>query len=69
MPNSSFFFKKNIFTQMKFFCRIVASITGITVCARYLVTSIEHLAHSFHLGNGFIGMVLLPLCGMFKILF
>jgi len=32
------------------------------VCARYLVTSIEHLAHSFHLGNGFIGMVLLPLC-------
>ncbi|CAB4396185.1 unnamed protein product [Rhizophagus irregularis] len=41
---------------------IVASISGITVCARYLVTSIEHLAHSFHLGNGFIGMVLLPLC-------
>jgi len=41
---------------------IVASISGITVCARYLVTSIEHLAHSFHLSNGFIGMVLLPLC-------
>ncbi|CAG8441349.1 14170_t:CDS:2 [Funneliformis mosseae] len=41
---------------------IVASISGITVCARYLVTSIEHLAHSFHFGNGFIGMVLLPLC-------
>nr|CAG8441573.1 1847_t:CDS:10 [Entrophospora candida] len=41
---------------------IVASITGIVVCARYLVTSIEHTAHSFRLGNGFIGMVLLPLC-------
>lgn len=41
---------------------IVGSITGIVVCARYLVTSIEHMAHSFRLGNGFIGMVLLPLC-------
>ncbi|CAH1757071.1 14621_t:CDS:10 [Entrophospora sp. SA101] len=41
---------------------IVSSITGIVVCARYLVTSIEHMAHSFRLGNGFIGMVLLPLC-------
>lgn len=41
---------------------IVGSISGIVVCARYLVTSIEHMAHSFRLGNGFIGMVLLPLC-------
>ncbi|CAG8601920.1 23034_t:CDS:2, partial [Racocetra persica] len=35
---------------------------GITVCSRYLVTSIEHLAHNFRLGTGFIGMVLIPLC-------
>lgn len=41
---------------------IIASISGITICARFLVTSIEHMAHNFHLGNGFIGMVLLPLC-------
>ncbi|CAG8462163.1 11854_t:CDS:2 [Racocetra persica] len=38
------------------------SVFGITLCARYLVTSIEHLAHNFKLGNGFIGMVLIPLC-------
>ncbi|CAG8441852.1 11858_t:CDS:2 [Diversispora eburnea] len=38
------------------------SIAGISVCARYLVTSIEELAESFQFGNGFVGMVILPLC-------
>ncbi|CAG8663388.1 21632_t:CDS:2 [Dentiscutata erythropus] len=41
---------------------VALSVTGITVCARYLVTSIEHLAQTFRVGNGFIGMVLIPLC-------
>ncbi|CAG8617453.1 13378_t:CDS:2 [Cetraspora pellucida] len=41
---------------------VVLSVFGITFCARFLVTSIEHLAHNFRLGNGFIGMVLIPLC-------
>ncbi|CAG8559899.1 47_t:CDS:2 [Dentiscutata heterogama] len=41
---------------------VALSVTGITVCARYLVTSIEHLAHNYKVGNGFIGMVLIPLC-------
>ncbi|CAG8480342.1 11360_t:CDS:2 [Scutellospora calospora] len=27
-----------------------------------LVTSIEHIAHKFQLGNSFVGMVLIPLC-------
>ncbi|CAG8687639.1 8624_t:CDS:2, partial [Gigaspora rosea] len=41
---------------------VALSVFGITVCARYLVTSIEHLAHNFKIGNGFIGTVLVPLC-------
>ncbi|CAG8524187.1 3721_t:CDS:2 [Acaulospora colombiana] len=41
---------------------IVASIAGITVCARYLVSTVEHIAEEFQLGTGFVGIVLFPLC-------
>nr|CAG8463200.1 6535_t:CDS:10 [Entrophospora candida] len=40
---------------------VAVSIAGITVCARFLVTSIEHTAHNFELGTGFVGIVLFPL--------
>jgi hypothetical protein len=51
-----FFFKKKK--------RIAASVAGITICARTLVTSIEELGDRYELSTGFIGIVLLPLCGM-----
>ncbi|RIA84146.1 hypothetical protein C1645_784770 [Glomus cerebriforme] len=41
---------------------IAASVAGITVCARSLVSSIEELGDKFELGTGFIGIVLLPIC-------
>ncbi|GBC02854.1 hypothetical protein RclHR1_04860008 [Rhizophagus clarus] len=41
---------------------IAVSVTGITVCARTLVSSIEILGDKYYLGTGFIGIVLLPLC-------
>ncbi|CAG8484859.1 6859_t:CDS:2 [Acaulospora morrowiae] len=41
---------------------VAASIAGIIICARYLVTTIEHLAEEFELGTGFVGVVLFPLC-------
>jgi Ca2+/H+ antiporter len=39
------------------------SVFGIIYCARFLVSSIEELADHFELGTGFVGIVLLPLCG------
>ncbi|PKY48755.1 hypothetical protein RhiirA4_322401 [Rhizophagus irregularis] len=44
---------------------IAGSVAGITICARTLVSSIEELGDKFELGTGFIGIVLLPLCGTF----
>ncbi|CAJ0752134.1 19528_t:CDS:10 [Entrophospora sp. SA101] len=43
---------------------VAVSIAGITVCARFLVTSIEHTAQNFELGTGFVGIVLFPLCAI-----
>ncbi|CAG8558753.1 9208_t:CDS:2 [Paraglomus brasilianum] len=43
---------------------ILVSVGCITLCARYLVTSIEHTAEAYRLGSSFVGMVLLPICVM-----
>ncbi|CAI2167150.1 10508_t:CDS:10 [Funneliformis geosporum] len=41
---------------------IAGSVAGISICAKTLVNSIEHIGHEFRLGTGFIGIVLLPIC-------
>jgi len=40
----------------------VGSVAAITVCSRFLVSSIEELAIAHKLGSGFVGIVLFPLC-------
>ncbi|GBC02852.1 hypothetical protein RclHR1_04860006 [Rhizophagus clarus] len=41
---------------------IAISVTGIIVCSRTLVTSLEEIGDKFELSTEFVGMVLLPLC-------
>ncbi|CAG8732534.1 19041_t:CDS:2 [Cetraspora pellucida] len=41
---------------------LAGTVVGITFFAKFLVEDIEHLSEEYHIGSGFVGIVILPIC-------